>query len=254
MSKTNIEYLTYTYNPIVMRCSRVSEGCRHCWHLRMCDRMKVNPSIPVWKQDIYAGKAESQIDEKALVQPIHVKKPSVFGVQFMGDLFHESVHNEMIKDVFDVIRIESRHRFLVLTKRPQRLFDLSLQIDYKLPNLWLGVSIEDQESAKRIWKLLETPAAHRWVSVEPMIGPVDLNELECLIDKTRFQHTIGSYLDWVVCGGETGRGARPMYPDWVKSLRDQCQASRVPFYFKQSGTIGNHTRYLDGRTWEEVPW
>lgn len=236
MAKTTIEYLTHTWNPIVMRCSRVSAGCANCWHLRMCDRMKANQMIPVWKQDIYAGNTRPRIDEKALVQPIHIKQPAVFGVQFMGDLFRESIHNDMIRDVFEVIKNESRHTFLVLTKRPLRLFDLGLQIDYQLPNLWLGVSAEDQESAdERIPTLLETPAAHRWVSVEPMIGPVILSD----------------GLDWIVCGGETGPGARPVHPDWVRSLRDQSQASNVPFFFK---SWGNTTRILDGRTWDEVPW
>ncbi len=277
MARTSIEYLTHTWNPIVMKCSRVSEGCRNCWHLRMCDRMAKNSTIPVWKQDIYAGSAEPQIDEKALEQPIRIKKHAIIGVQFMGDLFHESVHNEMIKDVFHVIRIESKHTFLVLTKRPQRMFDLSLEIDYQLPNLWLGVSVEDQDTAiERIPILLETPAVHRWVSVEPMIGPVDLTRIDCSAwetttiidalkgrmddsDEVGIQSAI-SKLDWVVCGGESGSGGRPIDYDFiashdaVRSLREQCSDSGIPFFFKQWGDVNGGGRVLDGRTCDEVPW
>jgi protein gp37 len=252
MAKTKIEYCDETWNPIVMRCTPVSNGCKNCWHLRMCNRFQENPSIPVWKQDIYAGNSKPQIDERILTYPIRLKTPSIISVQFMGDLFHESIHNEMIKDVFEVIKNESRHTFLVLTKRPQRMFDLAFEIDYRLDNLWLGVSIENQITAEyRTLKLLEIPASHYWVSAEPLLGEIDFSKIVIPTETKARLLSSGGYIQWIVCGAETGPGARHCDPDWVRSLKSQCIPVDIPFFFKK---FADGTREIDGRTHDDLPW
>jgi protein gp37 len=189
----------------------------------------------------------------------------------MGDLFHDDVPSSDIVDVFAIMERAKWHTCCVLTKRPRRMHKLlsSWEIYEAPPNIWLGVSVEDQKATdERIPILLQAPAALRFVSVEPMLGPVDL---EC-VNREGCWHTDAlcrgddAHIDWVICGGETGPGARPMHPDWARSLRDQCQAAGVPFFFKGWGdTIllpngrdvsrlrGRKYRELDGRTWDEVP-
>ncbi len=282
MQRTKIDYLTHTWNPVT-GCSPVSAGCAHCWAARTSKRHG-------WPW----GKATLHHDR--LGEPLRLRKPAVIGVAFMGDLFHESVPENFIADVWAVMALASKHRFLVLTKRPARMRSIlqgwvrfavvilvGPQVDgmkftdgrfaVSLPNVWLGVSVEDQPTAdERVKLLLQTPAAHRWVSVEPMLGGVDmsgpvLGALSCDYHATLdglphpgyFKRTIGSRIpgvDWVVCGGESGPGARPMHPDWPRSLRDQCKAACVPFYFKQAMEGGklNHLPTIDGKPCRETPW
>ena len=263
---TKIEWTEETWNPII-GCSKVSPGCDNCYAERMACRLAHmdnrnyqdvtgSNSNRTWF-DNWNGK--TAFVESALEKPLHWKKPRRIFVCSMGDLFHESVPFEWIDKVFAVMAICPHHTFQVLTKRPGRMLDYlsdpktqigipgvcssktNTKIDlnkffaaagWPIKNVMLGVTAENQEQAdKRIPILLQIPAAKRFVSVEPMLGPVDLEKNiseHCLIKPAAF-------LDWVICGGESGPGARPMYPDWVRSLRDQCKAAGVPFFFKQWG-------------------
>ncbi|NCC51355.1 MAG: phage Gp37/Gp68 family protein, partial [Spartobacteria bacterium] len=186
----------------------------------------------------------------SLGKPLRWKKPRAIFVNSMGDLFHENTPDEWIAQVWGTMALCPQHLFLVLSKRAERMERWFLDENERcmanlgdgcgglrtLPNVWIGVTAENQRQADaRIPHLLRTPAAVRFVSCEPMIGEIDLNERECLIDKRRFKYTIGRYLDWVICGGESGPGARPMNPEWARSLRDQCVSSGTPFFFKQWG-------------------
>lgn len=263
MQKTAIEYLDYTWNPLAMRCTPVSDGCEHCWHLRMADRLCANPKIGNAEAESYAGHDAPLVRWKALKKPITAKMPGRIGVQFMGDLFHMGVDFGMVHEVFDVMWQSPQHTFLVLTKRPERMFEFMTQKniqnmygnEWPLKNVWLGVTTENQARAdERIPILLQIPAAKRWISIEPMLGPVNItpclggNCKDCgyTLKQCRDAKVVGYIaccpdcrhdpcLDWVVLGGETGPGARPMHPDWVRSVRDQCQAAGVPFFFKQWG-------------------
>jgi protein gp37 len=185
----------------------------------------------------------------------------------MGDLFHERVPKSWILSVFGVMVGCPQHTFMILTKRPKRMKEfvddtISRGITWRegvtgrLPNnIWLGVTAENQEMAdERIPILLQIPAAVHFVSVEPMLGPVDLDGNEYICETLiKNRHTIGVYLDWVICGGESGPGARPIHPDCVRLLRDQCIDSGVPFFFKQWGGGKKNGRLIDDRTWDQFP-
>lgn len=246
MNKTNIEYLDYTWNPIAMRCTPVSEGCANCWHLKRADMLKNNSLIPEYQKNIYAGLLDPELIESRLQDPLKVKKPSRIGVQFMGDLFHKNITRDMfevIDQIFEVMTAVPQHTFVILTKRPEEMFrwyQLTSVMgggDY-LPNVWLGVTAENQEQAdKRIPVLLQIPAAVRFVSVEPMLSGIDLSRLLSIRKSTGLSEWVkdgeNNLIDWVICGGESGPGARPMHPDWVRSLRDQAVVAGVPFFMKQ---------------------
>lgn len=277
--KTAIEWTDATWNPVT-GCAKVSAGCKHCYAEREWPRMtKLVPA--------YAGRDFTDVRTHAdrLAQPLRWKKPRMIFVNSMSDLFHADVPDEFIDTVFAVMALSPRHTFQVLTKRPERMRDYlssaevvqrvihqAFKLDceagawmnadhniggYKimpLPNVWLGVSVEDQAAAdERIPLLLDTPAAVRWISAEPLLGPVRLSALFGLVTDdedvridaldgtfvtSRYQEEptpLGARLDWVVVGGESGPKARPMHPAWARSLRDQCAAAGVPFLFKQWG-------------------
>lgn len=284
--KTGIEYLDATWGPI-KGCSHKSSGCVNCWAERQAARFN-NPGD--FFHGLTAGAqwtGNAQFYEHELYKPIRWKRPRRIGVCFMGDLFHETVHFEWIAKVFAVMAYAKQHTFLVLTKRPQRmaefldwagsrvcpvlcLFDY-IEDDVKIktenitpwpiPNVWLGVSVEDQLNASmRIPILLRVPAALRYVSAEPLIGRINLRHLDvdavgdpewCQIDALAGRQTdmgrpcpdLSSKLDWVICGGESGRCARPMHPKWALDLRDQCKETGVPFYFKQFGEWISDSEY-----------
>jgi protein gp37 len=253
---THIEWTEATWNPIT-GCSVTSPGCTNCYAMKLAGtRLAHHESRAGLTQDSKAGPVwtgDVRFNEQWLDQPLRWTKPRMIFVCAHGDLFHEKVPDEWIDRVFAVMALCPQHTFQVLTKRSARMREYfreaagwrsriaELLNELKpsplwngnvyqgwqnlhgrpdgLPNVWLGVSVEDQQRAdERIPDLLATPAAVRWISAEPLLGPVDLERR----------------LDWVVVGGESGPGARPMHPDWARSLRDQCAAS-VPFFFKQWG-------------------
>jgi len=262
---THIEWTEATWNPIV-GCSLASPGCTNCYAMQFAGTRLAHTAKydgltrEVNGNHVWTGKLA--FDEKALLEPLRWKKPRMIFVNSMGDLFHEDCTDEMIDRVFAVMALCPQHTFQVLTKRSGRMREYCIsrfggwgemlltdaiealggfendaggEWGKPLPNVWLGVSVEDQQRAdERIPDLLATPAAIRWISAEPLLGPVDLGQ--CLPEFERLGwSTYLDSLDWVVAGGESGKGARPMHPDWARSLRDQCAAAGVPFFFKQWG-------------------
>lgn len=247
-----IQYLDYTWNPIAMRCNAVSDGCANCWHMRMAHRMKHNNILSKKKRAAYAGD-DPVFDLTELSRPLR-KHNSKIGVQFMGDLFHPNVTDEYIHAVFsimfDCLSIkQTGNTFFILTKRPARMKEFLTKIDredgdkYQYDNIWFGVSAENQETAdRRIPVLLDSPVKHRWISAEPLLGEIDLREYpnircgcgDCWTREGGWPcPTPANKVDWVVCGAETGPGARPMHWEWAISLADQCKAAKAPFFFKE---------------------
>jgi protein gp37 len=244
--KTGIEWADSTWNPIT-GCDKVSPGCDHCYAETFAERWRGTEG------HYFEHGFDVQLRPDKLALPLRWTKPRKVFVNSMSDLFHEKVSDEYIARVFSVMACAERHTFQLLTKRHGRMRSLlnseafrelvfkcqALELpgdvmgDYwPLPNVWLGVSAEDQKRADlRIPALLDTPAAVRFISAEPLLGPIDLS---------RFVEDDGEKFDlpplsWVIVGGESGPGARPMHPDWARSLRDQCVAAGVPFLFKQWG-------------------
>lgn len=269
MAKTNIEWTEETWNPVT-GCTPVSAGCEHCYARRMATRLAGRCGYP--KDEPFA----ITLHPDRLTQPLRWRKPRTVFVCSMGDLFHERVPSEFIDQVFAVMAACPQHTFQVLTKRPERMRDLLVHEDvlcdisraasnmaqhelisedrydaidealrgdssiWPPPNVWLGVSVEDQQTAdERIPLLLKCPAAVRFVSCEPLLGPVDLSLW--LYRKHPPSGDLPSchenlfWLDWIIVGGETGPGARPMHPQWARSIRDQCAAAGVPFFHKHHG-------------------
>ena len=268
-----IEWTEKTWNPIV-GCSKVSPGCDNCYAERMAIRLAHIPGATGDQYSDVIGSnmmggyhwdGKTALVESALTKPLHWKKPRMIFVCSMGDLFHESVPFEWIDKVFAVMALCPQHTFQVLTKRPARMLEyfemlrtndscfICLQrqasriskshapklynnapvSNWPLPNVWLGVTAEDQQRAdERIPDLLKCPAAKRFISVEPILGAVDL-AYTCFNGSDSFGTMPG--IDWVICGGESGPGARPMHPDWARSLRGQCDEAGVAFFFKQWG-------------------
>ena len=312
---SKIEWTSATWNPVT-GCTKVSPGCDHCYAETFAER---------WR-GVAGHHFENGFDvtlrPERLEQPLRWKRPRRIFVNSMSDLFHEAVPDDYIVRVFDVMQNARRHAFQVLTKRHARMrafvtrylsgefatqpletSPLAATIERPPPNIWLGVSVEDQKWADiRIPALLATPAAMRFLSCEPLLGPVDLRsipyrgDVQYYVDSLNRRYrtsreyewgtdcsfglaSLGS-IGWVIAGGESGPGARPMVPAWVRSLRDQCQQARVPFFFKQWGSHRwvAHSVYdaatqcwvdrgiepqrvskklagreLDGRTWDELP-
>jgi protein gp37 len=263
---SEIEWTDATWNPIT-GCTMVSAGCTNCYAMGLAGtRLAHHPSRAGLTRDsggrpVWTG--EVRLNEGWLDQPLRWRRPRRIFVCAHGDLFHEGVPDEWIDRVFAVMALSPQHQFQVLTKRPERMrrwfdtdaegrvWDLSMDPgfdasalpspDWPLPNVWLGVSVEDQPTADaRIPLLLATSAAVRFVSAEPLLGPVDLTRWSGLEGDADFG------LDWVIVGGESGPGARPMHPDWARSLRDQCAAAGVAFFFKQWGEWAPHKPQAGG--------
>jgi protein gp37 len=192
------------------------------------------------EQPNYVNGFELTLQEDALELPLRWKKPQTIFVNSMSDMFHADVPAEFIFRAFDVMRRASWHRFQILTKRSERLLSLSDQLPWS-ENVWMGVSVENDEYTHRIDDLRETEATIKFLSLEPLLGPLD--DL-CL-----------GGIDWVIVGGESGPGARPMKLEWVASIRDQCVKANVPFFFKQWGGVWKKKfgRELEGRTWDQMP-
>lgn len=303
-ANSNIEWTDATWNPIT-GCTLVSEGCRHRYAARIAaTRLKNHPSRKGLARLNASGEAkftgEVRFNKQWLCQPLEWRRPRNIFVCAHGDLFHEGVPDAWIDQVFAVMALCHQHTFQVLTKRPERMrkylynqplarrrWETVMRRDHGcttrcpapiLKNVWLGVSVEDQATADvRIPVLLATPAAVRFVSAEPLLGPVDFNDLtvETASDSS---HQIDALtceepaedccsdpsgtatLDWVIVGGESGSSARPMHPEWVRSIRDQCKGASVAFHFKQWGAWAPgenaqvFTGYRNTATWFANQW
>ncbi len=270
MGDSAIKFCTRTWNPMV-GCDDELQCFARCWARRLANRFAANPKLSDEYRDRYrkAFTVGPQLFHERLDEPFKWRKPQVVFVCSQGDLFHPDVRDGYIWNVFQRMAACQQHIFLVLTKRPERMADVVGRINYitpddlphldlpscsfwatqkpyickdtiPVPNVWLGVSVEDQATADdRIPKLLAIPAAHHWVSVEPMIGPVDIKDI--LYGCPEQDQEYGDWYqtiqppDWIVCGGESGTGPRPMHPDWPRKIRDDCEAAGVPFMFKQWG-------------------
>lgn len=268
MNASKIEWTEATWSPVI-GCTKVSQGCKNCYAEREVEtRWSKNP------KSIWFGRnfADVLCRPEALAgpgSPLSWKKPRRIFVCPRADLFHQDVPASFIADVFGIMAATPQHTYQVLTKRPERMLGLlypagddpcfpeaveecmalytDAPLTWPIPNVWIGVSVEDQATAdERIPLLLHTPAAVRWISAEPLLGPVDLDDvcdvngpvlsaLRAAFRISNVEMIIRPALDWVVVGGESGPSARPMHPDWVRSLRDQCATHCVPILFKQWG-------------------
>ena len=232
MADTKIEWADQVWNPVV-GCSLESPGCTNCYAMKMANRLQAMAEAGNAALDHYRGTTQQVkgkavwtgklgFSEAALLAPLRRKKATRYFVNSMSDLFHEHVSDAFIAEVWRVMRATPWHSYQILTKRPERMAELLAQTDWDvLPNVWLGTSVEDAAVAHRIDHLRRVPAAIRFISFEPLIGPVGD------IDLTN--------IHWAIVGGESGPNARPMDTDWARSLRDQCAAARVAFFFKQHG-------------------
>jgi protein gp37 len=243
-SNSPIEWTEATWNP-VGGCSILSPGCTNCYAMRMASRLEA------MGQRKYAGTTRKTagrakwngkivLDEAALEIPLKWKSPKIIFVNSMSDLFHEKIPVQFIARVFEVMRHAKHHTFQVLTKRAERLAQVALELPWP-DNVWMGVSVESEEYVDRIHYLQSTPAHIKFLSLEPLLGP--LNNLDL------------RGIDWTIAGGESGPSARPINPEWVRSIRDQCIDAGVAFHFKQWGGVQKKQagRILDGRTWDELP-
>lgn len=223
MGKTEISWTEFTWNPVT-GCDKISAGCKNCYAESIANRF--------WKDRKFTD-IEYHLDR--IFTPQKIKKPSMIFVNSMSDLFHEKLSTQMIFQIYQSMKESPQHIFQVLTKRPENMLRfLRESVKSTLSNVWYGVSAENQKYAdERIPLLLQTPAKIRWVSIEPMLGPIDLNKKELLIDKTRFKLTIGNYLDWVVVGCESGPKKRECKIEWIESIVEQCKAANVPVFVKQ---------------------
>ena len=285
--RTLIEWSDATWN-VITGCTRVSRGCGTalkggCYAERLAaTRLRHHPSRKGLTDRNGRWTGEVRWNDRWLYQPLQWRKPRRVFVCAHSDLFHEKVPDEWLDLVFAVMALCPEHAFQVLTKRPGRMRDYVVRLDsdeavervcaaasgimgqrgwdrvavaelIALPNVWLGTSVEDQATAnERIPLLLETPAAVRWISAEPLLEEVTVFDMDGPVDAWE---GFESPLHWVVCGGESGPRARPMDPQWARSLRDQCVIAGVPFFFKQWGGVNKKRagRLLDGRTWDQMP-
>ena len=231
--RSAIEWTESTWNPVT-GCTKVSPGCLNCYAERMAKRLQA------MGQANYVNGFALTLQPQMLALPLTWKKPQTIFVNSMSDLFHPEVSLAFIHSVFAVMKQASWHRFLVLTKRAQRLYHLRNTLEWA-PNIWMGVSVENDQFRDRIDALRATAAAVKFLSLEPLLGPLPHLDLGAI--------------DWVILGGESGPRARPLARAWVEDVRDQCCRAGVPFFFKQWGGTNKKRagRAIDGRTWEQVP-
>jgi protein gp37 len=230
---STIEWTDATWNP-VRGCTKVSPGCKHCYAETLAERFRGVPGHP------FEHGFDLQLIPSALELPLRWRASRRIFVNSMSDLFHDDVPATYIRRVFGVMKRASHHQYQVLTKRSERMARLAANIEIP-PQVWMGVSVENQKYTTRIDDLRRVEASVRFLSVEPLLGPIEDLDL--------------TGIHWVIVGGESGHGARPMDPAWVRSIRDQCVASNVKFFFKQWGGVRKHVtgRVLDGRTWDHMP-
>jgi len=264
MQKTEIEYLTHTWNPIAMRCTPISSGCKNCWHLTVADRLAKNPKISIVKRRVYAGKSPPFLNKRELEAPLKKKKPSIIGVQFMGDIALSKISYDDFEKIMFIIADAFWHTFVVLTKRPRRLklfietfYDKWLPTGFYVPlkNLYIGVSVEDQTSLdQRTLALLEISAAVRFISAEPLLSEIDL-KLRGYAQSGNMHSTRRVFLNWIIAGTESGSKRRPAKTEWIRSLRDQCKKAGLPFFLKQREINGKVAKMptIDGKVWDQYP-
>ncbi len=231
--KSSIEWTDSTWNPVT-GCSKISAGCRNCYAEKMARRLKA------MRQPNYARGFQVTTHVDVLDNPLKWKKPQNIFVNSMSDLFHEDIPDSFIFRVFNVMNRAAWHRFQVLTKRSNRLEEIQKELHWT-SNIWIGVSVENSYYTYRINSLRNINAAVKFVSFEPLIAPVGQINLEGI--------------DWVIVGGESGPGARPLEKEWVTEIKNQCHQNNVPFFFKQWGGFNKKKagRLLEGRTWDEMP-
>jgi protein gp37 len=232
-TESKIEWTEMTWNPVT-GCTKISAGCTHCYAERMAKRLQA------MGVERYRDAFKLTLHEDLVALPVKWKQPRLIFVNSMSDLFHEAVPLEFIQRVFSTMVACPQHNFQVLTKRSARLRDVAGQLQWA-PNIWMGVSVEDQRVIQRVTDLRQVPAHVRFLSCEPLIGPLDKLPL--------------GGIHWVIVGGESGPHARPMQPGWVDSILEQCRVANVPFFFKQWGGVRKDRtgRELHGRTYDEMP-
>lgn len=253
MAETQIEWTDATWNPVV-GCSIISAGCTHCYAMEMAKRLE---AMGAGKYAGLTRKTGNRVvwngvvreDQDALSIPLKWRKARKIFVNSMSDLFHDLVSDDFISAVWKVMRETPHHNYQILTKRPDRMAALlSSKIADVLPNVWLGTSVEDGSAVERIEHLRQTRAAIRFISFEPLIGPVGEINLEGI--------------HWAIIGGESGRSARPIREEWIDQIHSRCQETGTAFFFKQWGTWGKDNkrrskkangREYRGRTWDEMP-
>lgn len=237
---SSIEWTEATWNPTT-GCTKVSHGCTNCYAERMAFRLKA------MGQPRYKDGFKLTLQNDVVELPLKWKKPRVIFVNSMSDLFHKDVPLEFIKRCFNVMQQASQHKFQVLTKRPERVLQVAGSLNWA-ENIWMGTSVENEKTVERVRLLQNIPAQTRFLSIEPLLGPVKRLPLK--------------NIHWVIVGGESGPKSRPMDIEWVRSVRDQCVKTGVPFFFKQWGAFGPdgvrrskkvNGRELDGQIWSEMP-
>lgn len=228
-----IEWTDSTWNPVT-GCTKVSPGCKNCYAETMAFKLRK------WGKPRYANGFRLTLQPDLLDLPLKWRRPRIVFVNSMSDLFHKDVPDEYIHRVFSTMRKAHWHTFQVLTKRSERLLEMDKEIDWPT-NVWMGVSVENSDYAYRIDHLRQTGAKVKFLSLEPLLGPLPGLDL--------------SGIDWVIAGGESGAGCRPMSGAWASDIRDQCLAAGIPFFFKQWGGVhkSKSGRLLEGRTWDEMP-
>jgi protein gp37 len=232
-NSSHIEWTDATWNPVT-GCSKVSPGCKFCYAERLAHRLQA------MGQQNYRNGFDVTLQPHMLEHPLRWRKPRRVFVNSMSDLFHNDVPTAYIQQVFDVMSRASWHQFQVLTKRSERLLQLDPILKWQ-PQIWMGVSVENEDYLFRIDQLRKTGAKIKFLSIEPLLGPLRKLNLRGI--------------DWVIVGGESGPGARPVDPEWVREVRDRCASAGVPFFFKQwGGVLKSRTgRVLDGRKWDGMP-
>jgi len=231
--RSAIEWTEATWNPVT-GCDEVSPGCAHCYAKTFAERWRGIPGHP------YEQGFDLRLWPERLDQPLRWKRPRMIFVNSMSDLFHENIPDDFIADVFAVMQQAHHHVFQILTKRHERLADLADSLPWPA-NVWMGVSIENRRFVHRAEYLRAVPAAVRFISAEPLLGPLEGLELDGI--------------DWLIAGGESGPGHRPVKAESVRELRDRCAREGVAFFFKQWGGRSAKAggRLLDGRTWDDLP-
>lgn len=230
---TSIEWTEATWNPVT-GCSKVSPGCKHCYAERLANR------LAAMGQHRYRYGFEVTLQGDIVDLPLRWPQPRLIFVNSMSDLFHDDVPESYIVKVFATMKAASWHTFQVLTKRSQRLALLSPKLPWPI-NVWMGVSVESAAYSFRIRDLVKVPASVRFISVEPLLGPIP--------------HLLLRGVDWVIVGGESGPGCRLIRPNWVRQIRDRCLMRQIPFFFKQWGGVRKKStgRILDERVWNQMP-